>query len=74
MKLSDEIEILEKNMFDSVHGALVGIERNKLDEAKAYIATVEILNSEYKDITKVDFVKQSTIIDLYERLWRKSNA
>ena len=48
MKLSEEIEILEKNMFDSIHGAYVSIEKNKRDDAKAYIATVEILNSKLR--------------------------
>ena len=61
-------------MFDSIFAAYNAIEKNDRDNAKAYIATLEILNEEYKDITKINFVKPEVVLDLYERLWRKSNA
>ena len=74
MSLISEIEKLETNMFDSIFAAYNAIEKNDRDNAKAYIATLEILNEEYKDITKINFVKPEVVLDLYERLWRKSNA
>jgi hypothetical protein len=70
MSLYEEIHELEHQMFDSVEAAYKSIANKKRDDAKAFIAAVEILNSEYKEITKVDFVKQSVILDLYEKLWR----
>lgn len=74
MSLIAEIEKLETNIFDSLYTAYKCIEKHDRDNAKAYIATVEILNEEYKDITKMHFVKKEVILDLYERLWRASNA
>ena len=74
MSLIAEIEKLENNMFDSIYAAHMCIDKNDRENAEAYIATVEFLNQEYKEITKTDFVKSEVVLDLYERLWRKANA
>jgi hypothetical protein len=72
--LIKEIQQLENNMFNTLEAAHKAIVNKDLHNAKTYIATVELLNEEYKDLTKIDFVRESVIIDLYERLWSKSNA
>ena len=74
MSLMNEVQQLENNMFNTLEAAYKAIRDNDLNSAKSYIAAVELLNEEYKDLTRVDFVRQSVILDLYERLWSKSNA
>lgn len=74
MSLMKEIQQLENNIFNTLEAAYKAIRDNDLNSAKSYIAAVELLNEEYKDLTRVDFVRQSVILDLYERLWSKSNA
>ena len=74
MGLYDEIHQLEVNIFNSLDAAYKAIQVRKRDDAKAYIATVEVLNEEYKQLTHIDFVSEKTRLDLYERLWRHSNA
>ena len=74
MSLMKEVQQLEVNMFNTLEAAHKAITNKDLHNAKTYIATVELLNEEYKDLTKIDFVRDSVILDLYERLWSKSNA
>lgn len=74
MSLYGQIKELEADMFDGVHRAYKAIDSRNRDNAKAFIAALEVMNEEYKELTKIDYVNQKTILDLYERLWSMSNG
>lgn len=74
MATYDEVHNLEVNIFNSIEAAYKAISRRDRDNAKAYIASVEVLNEEYKEITQIDYVTSANILRLYEKLWEVSNA
>lgn len=74
MATYDEVHNLEVNIFNSIEAAYKAISVRDRDNAKAYIASVEVLNEEYKEITQIDCVKPENILRLYEKLWEVSNA
>lgn len=73
MELSKKVEKLEIDMFEVLTKAHQAIQSRDRESAKYFIASIEVMNDEYYDITEVEFIKESVVLDLYERLWRTSN-
>lgn len=71
MSLMKEVQQLETELFNALEAAYRALEVNDFDKAKTFMATTEILNEDYKEITYVDFVSAKTILTFYERLWEK---
>lgn len=69
MGMYKEIKHLEDQMFNTLDAAYKAFEYRQIDKYKLYLATLEMLNGDYKSITHVDFITQERIMSLYSKMW-----
>lgn len=69
MGLYKEIKHLEDQMFNTLDAAYKALEYRQIDKYKLYLATLEMLNDDYRSITHVDFITKERIVSLYEKMW-----
>ncbi len=69
MGLYKEIKHLEDQMFNTLDAAYKALEYRQIDKFKLYLATLEMLNEDYKSVTQVDFITKERIQSLYEKMW-----
>jgi hypothetical protein len=69
MGMYKEISHLEDQIFNTLDAAYKAFQYRQIDKYKLYLATLEMLNEDYKSITKVDFITQERIMNMYAKMW-----
>lgn len=69
MSIYDDIQALEAKMLDLTYEVHQDILLMKKEKAKVKLASLEILNSEYFDMTKTHYIKKDYINTQYERIF-----
>jgi hypothetical protein len=73
-KNSEEVQMLESDILDSVEILYTALDAFNLDDYNYALSLIDLLNYEYKELTGVYYLKPEQVIVFHERKWSIFNA
>jgi hypothetical protein len=69
MSMLKQVQLLESDMFETIHDLLKAFHSKNSGDYTTFLAILENLNDEYKDLTGQYYIEQTRIISYHEKRW-----